>query len=112
MSIIKKILSLFKTVLAGIWSAILGACIVGDAIMLIDCIKKITNGSGWSVVISFILSVCHVILILGFLRCLGRNAIDAKMWKAYKHTQSVNNNTDNEDKSESSNVDPESPNKK
>lgn len=80
----KKILHFFKTLLFSLWAAIAGACVVWDIHYIIKNVQAISSGSGWSVVLSFILAFIEIILVLILLYELGTIQLNSNKWVAHK----------------------------
>ena len=80
----KKIINVLKTFLYSIWSAIAGGCIVLNVYHIINNIQKINTGSGWAVVLSFVLALVETILTIILLYELGTIQLNSNQWVVYK----------------------------
>ena len=80
----KKIFNFLKTLIRGILPAISGAAVIAGIYYVIRNIQTITTGSGWSVVLSFVLAVVETILCVALLYELGTMNINAKQWNSHK----------------------------
>lgn len=83
----KKILNFFKTLLFGIMPSIAGGCIVWDVHYIIKNIQAISTGSGWSVVLYFVLATIEAILAIILLYELGTIQLNSNKWIAHKKEQ-------------------------
>lgn len=104
----KKIFNFLKTLLYGILPAISGGLITLAIIYTINNIKSINTGSGWSVVLSFVLAFIEIILVLILLYELGTIQLNSNKWVAHKkelNTQTIDSSTsDNETSGEAINT--------
>jgi hypothetical protein len=82
----KKIFNFLKTLLYSIWSAIAGGCIVLNVYYIIKNIQAINTGSGWTVVLSFVLALMETIITVILLYELGTIQLNSNQWIAYKKT--------------------------
>ena len=80
----KKIINILKTFLYSIWPALAGGCIVWDVHYIIKNIQAISTGSGWAVVLYFVLATIEAILAIVLLYELGTIQINSNQWVAYK----------------------------
>jgi hypothetical protein len=80
----KTIFKFFKTLLYSIWPTLAGFCIAGDIHCIIRNIRAINTGSGWNVVLSFVLVVMEITLAIILLYELGWHQINSKNWVEYK----------------------------
>lgn len=96
----KKIINFLKTLVYGILPAISGGLIVLNTIYIIHNIKSISTGTGWSVVLFFILATIEIVLAVCLLYGLGITQVNANKWIAYKKeitTQTIDSSaSDNE----------------
>lgn len=86
----KKIINFLKTLVCGIMPAIAGGLIVLDVIYIINNIKLINTGSGWSVVLYFVLAVIESILAVCLLYELGVIQMNSKQWVKYNKANAAN----------------------
>lgn len=87
----KKIFNFLKTLLYGILPAISGCSITLAIMYIINNIKSINTGSGWSVVLSFVLALMETILAVYLLYELGVIQLNSKKWIAHKQEETANN---------------------
>ena len=87
----KKILNFLKTLLYGILPAISGGLIALDIMYIINNIKLINSGSGWSAVWHFTMATIELILAACLLYELGVIQLNSKKWIAHKKEETVNN---------------------
>ena len=87
----KKIFNFLKTLLYGILPAISGSLITLTIMYIINNIKLINTGSGWSVVIYFTLAIIELILGVCLLYELGVVKLNSNKWIAHKREEAANN---------------------
>lgn len=87
----KKIFNFLKTLLYGILPAISGGLITLDIMYIINNIKLINSGSGWSAVWHFTMVTIVLILAACLLYELGVIQLNSKKWIAHKKEETVNN---------------------
>lgn len=80
----KIIINFFKTLLYSIWPALAGGCIVSSMYYIIKNIQAINTGSGWTVVLSFVLALIETVLTIILLYELGTIQLNSNQWVAYK----------------------------
>lgn len=80
----KKIIKFLKTLVYGIIPAIAGGLIALDIMYIINNIKSINTGSGWTVVLSFVLALIETVLTIILLYELGTIQLNSNQWVAYK----------------------------
>ena len=105
----KKIINCLKTLVYGILPAISGGLIALDIMYIINNIKSINTGAGWSVVLSFVLALTETILAVCLLYDLGTIQLNSNKWVAHKKeiaTQTINDSStsDNETSDEAADV--------
>lgn len=79
----KKIINFFKTLIYGIMPAITGGLLVLNTIYIIHNIKSISTGTGWSVVLYFVMATIELILAVCLLYELGVTQINTNKWVKY-----------------------------
>lgn len=87
----KRILNYLKALLFGIMPAVAGGLITMDVIYIVKNIKIISSGSGWDVVLCFVLALMELVLVIMLLHELGELQLNANKWKAYKKAEAENN---------------------
>lgn len=87
----KKIFNFLKILLYGILPAISGGLIALDIMYIINNIKSINTGSGWSAIGYFTTATIELILAVCLLYELGVIQLNSKKWIAHKKEETVNN---------------------
>lgn len=104
----KQIINFLKTLVYGIIPAIAGGLIALDIMYISNNIKSINTGSGWSVVLSFVLALMETILAVILLYELGTIQLNSNQWIAYKKeitTQTIDSGTsDNKTSDETTDI--------
>ncbi len=99
----KRILNYLKALLFGIMPAVAGGLITMDVIYVVKNIAIIGSGSGWDVVLCFVLALIELVLAIMLLHELGELQLNANKWKAYKAeqiAQAINGSSDDETSNE------------
>lgn len=99
----KKIFNFLKTLLYGILPAISGGSIALAIIYIINNIKSINTGSGWSVVGYFTTAIIELILAVYLLYELGVIHLNSNKWIAHKKEQDAQTIDSSSEDSETSN---------
>ena len=96
----KRILNVLKMLLYGITPAVAGGLIVMDVLYVINNVRQIATGSGWPVVMYFILGSIEAILVVMLLYELGKLRYNAKKWTTYNKSEAANNIDSSSDENE------------
>ena len=88
---IKKIFNFLKTLVFGIIPAVIGAGLASSAALFIRNVKAINVGSGWWVVLCFVLAMAEFTLCIMLLYELGKIQVNSKKWIAHKKTMDADN---------------------
>ena len=90
----KNIFKIIKTLIRGVTPAVAGGLIAADIVYLFKNIQKITTGSGWDVVLCFVLALAELFLIFALLYELGELQANSSNWTRHiKNIKSDNAQT-------------------
>lgn len=87
----KLILNYLKALLFGIMPAVAGGLITMNIIYIVKNIAIIGSGSGWDVVLCFVLALVELVLSVMLLHELGELQMNSNKWNAYKKAEAKNN---------------------
>ena len=99
----KKIINFLKTLLYSIWPTVAGGCIIMNVYHLIKNIQAINTGSGWAVVLSFVLAFMETVLTVMLLYELGTIQLNSNKWMAHKKEIAAQTINDSPEDCETSN---------
>lgn len=89
----KKVITFLKNVILGIMPTLLGVFVGIGVYYIFQNITNITKGSGWSVVLYFILASVECVLVILAMYILGKTKSNSNKW--IKHTKEVSEDTIN-----------------
>lgn len=99
----KAFLKFFRNMMIGIPVACIGASIAISIRYIVDNFIDISTGSGWSVVLSFILVLLEICLVCILLHDAGTIWLNARKWTRYKRNEDANTTNGSSEDSETSN---------
>lgn len=79
----KNIFKIIKMLIRGVMPAIAGGLIILDIMYFVKNIQNITTGSGWNVVLCFIVALAELFLALALLYELGELQANSNNWTRY-----------------------------